>query len=129
MLVLVADSCTDWTVSGMAPFLKRSSEEQSSPRELARKLRILVPPTWPVQVRTVQLSESHGDCELVKESKRGPHFRIRLAKSLSLDAAQFALIHEWAHCLSWGSESHRISHHGPEWGIAMSRIWQALMEE
>lgn len=109
--------------------LRKISGDQLSARELAAKLRILVPPTWPVTVRTVELAESHGDCELVKESKKGPHFRIRISKSLSPDAVQFCLIHEWAHCLSWGTESHRISHHGPEWGIAMSRIWQALLED
>tara|TARA_R110002012_G_scaffold316160_1_gene530796 strand:+ start:409 stop:633 length:225 start_codon:yes stop_codon:yes gene_type:complete len=73
--------------------------------------------------------EDHGDCSLIKESKAGPHFIIRVNKELDEVAQVLVLIHEWAHALSWGSESHRIRNHGPEWGIAMSRVWQALNED
>jgi hypothetical protein len=97
-------------------------------RGTARHLRVLVPPVWPVYVRSVALSDSHGDCALVTETKKGPHYMIRVDSSLSDVAKTQVLIHEWAHCLSWHSESHRYQDHGPEWGLAMSRIWQALLE-
>ena len=99
-------------------------------KKTTRDLRVLVPPVWPITVRRLKLPESdHGDCTFVRDSKKGPHFIIRLNRELSEDALIFALIHEWAHALSWGSDSHRIAHHGPEWGLAISRIWQALLED
>lgn len=98
-------------------------------RTTIRRLRVLVPPVWPVKVRRRPLDAVHGDCAFVTKSKHGTHFRIRVDASLSPEASIFVLIHEWAHALSWGSDSHRIRNHGPEWGIAMSRIWQALLED
>ena len=98
-------------------------------RDLLKRLRILTPPVWPVKVRRVKLVDSNGDCELVKPTKGDPFFRIRISKHLEPEAMFYVLVHEWAHALSWGSDSHRIEAHGPEWGIAMSRIWQQLLED
>jgi predicted SprT family Zn-dependent metalloprotease len=75
------------------------------------------------------MTESNGFCELVKPKKGTPFFRICLCKTLEPEAMFYVLIHEWAHAISWGSETHRIEAHGPEWGIAMSRIWQQLLED
>ena len=98
-------------------------------RAMARDLRVLTPPVWKVRVRRTKLSdENHGDCTLVTSGKE-PHYLIRVSSDLAEDTQVYVLIHEWAHCLSWGSESHRIRAHGPEWGIAMSRIWQAVLED
>ena len=97
-------------------------------RETAKQLRVLIPPVWPVTTRRLKM-EDHGDCTFLKESKLGPFFVIRVNKELDEVAQVLVLIHEWAHALSWGSESHRIRNHGPEWGIAMSRVWQALNED
>lgn len=98
-------------------------------RTTIRRLRVLVPPVWPVKVRRIPLDSVHGDCSFVTKSNHGIHFRIRVTSRLSDESAIFVLIHEWAHALSWCSDSHRIRNHGPEWGIAMSRIWQALLED
>jgi len=98
--------------------------------KIARELRVLVPPVWPVRVRRCKMPEGvHGDCALVVKKPSEPHYVIRVAKDLDEQAQVYVLMHEWAHALSWGSESHRIRNHGPEWGIAMSRIWQALVED
>ena len=95
-------------------------------RKTIRDLRVLVPPMWPITVRRLKLPDAdHVDCTYVRESKKGPHF---INRELSEDALIFALIHEWGHALSWGADTHRIADHGPEWGLAMSRIWQALWE-
>jgi predicted SprT family Zn-dependent metalloprotease len=70
-----------------------------------------------------------GDCTLIAKEGKSPRFAIRIDNKLSVDAQFYVLLHEWAHALSWGSESHRIRFHGPEWGLAMSRIWQSLLED
>ena len=97
---------------------------------MARELRVLPPPVWSVRVRRVKLPDgTHGDCSLCPPKGGGPHYSIRVSSGLSAEAQVYVLLHEWAHALSWGSESHRIRAHGAEWGIAMSRIWQALLED
>lgn len=96
----------------------------------ARQLRVLVPPVWPIRVRRTQLEDSYGDCTFFRGGNRQePYFMIRIAKGMGPAAETLVLVHEWAHALSWGSDSHRIRSHGPEWGIALSRIWQALYED
>tara|TARA_Y100000310_G_C20679061_1_gene814810 strand:+ start:1501 stop:1839 length:339 start_codon:yes stop_codon:yes gene_type:complete len=112
--------------------MKGLTDDRLEFRSIARELRILIAPTWPVRVRRVKLPESvHGDCSLCMPTWKtpSPYFHIRVSAALSRDAQIYVLIHEWAHALSWGSESHRLPNHGPEWGIALSRIWQALLED
>jgi len=108
----------------------QATERTGDFRKSARDLRVLAPPVWAVSVRRCKMpAGDHGDCSLVSKDGGQPHFRIRVAKALPEEAQVYVLLHEWAHALSWGSESHRIRAHGPEWGIAMSRIWQALVED
>jgi hypothetical protein len=96
----------------------------------ARHLRVLAPPVWPVRVRCLRLPEdTEGDCLLCVPKGKSPYYAIRVNSRLSPDTQVYVLLHEWAHALSWGSDSHRIRAHGAEWGIAMSRIWQALLED
>lgn len=97
-------------------------------RSVIRQLRVLIPPVWEVRVRRVKMSD-FGDCSLVAKPGRRPYYSIRVNRELAEDTQLFVLLHEWAHALSWGTESHRVRAHGPEWGLAMSRIWQALMED
>ena len=104
------------------------NQATSTFRDASKALRVLVPLVWPVSIRRVSMPD-WGDCTFVKESKKGPMFIIRVSKELDEDCAIMILLHEWAHALSWGSDSHRIRSHGPEWGIAMSRIWQAMIED
>ena len=97
-------------------------------REAARKLRVMLPLIWPVTIRRVKM-EDWGDCTFLQESKQGPRFIIRVSSELTDSAQVMVLLHEWAHALSWGSDTHHIRNHGPEWGISMSRVWQTLMED
>ena len=109
--------------------LIRASEHTQGFGKAARALRVLVPPVWSIKVRRCKMPDgTHGDCALVT-SNPTPHYVVRVDKELDEQAQIYVLMHEWAHALSWGSESHRIRNHGPEWGIAMSRIWQAFVED
>jgi hypothetical protein len=97
-------------------------------RAIVRDLRVLVPPVWPVEVRRVKMpKDAWGDCSL-RKGKGGPRYVIRVDRDLEPIAALQILIHEWAHVLSWGSESHLLDDHGPEFGLAYSRVYQALFE-
>ena len=98
--------------------------------EATRQLRVLVPPVWPVRVRRVKMPDL-GDCTMVSKPKSSdtPYYQIRVNRELSEASQVLVLIHEWAHALSWTTDSHRVRAHGPEWGLACSRIWQALVED
>lgn len=111
------------------PARTRRMAQLSDFAAMVRELRVLVPPTWKVKVRRLKLPEGHhGDCALIAKPTATPYFAIRVERHLDEQAQVFVLLHEWAHALSWGSESHRIDEHGPEWGLAMSRVWQAVIE-
>jgi len=110
--------------------LIQATDHASGFRKTARELRVLAPPVWSVSVRRCKMPDgTHGDCALIAKNGKPPHFKIRVCAKLPEEAQVFVLLHEWAHAMSWGSDSHRIRAHGAEWGIAMSRIWQALVED
>ena len=96
-------------------------------RGLVNRLKEFCPPAFPVDARLVSnLRDCYGYCELLKVPKS--KFRIRVYNQLSDVAAKHILYHEWAHALSWTMENQRYLDHSPEWGLAMSRIWQELEE-
>lgn len=110
--------------------LTNASEHTGGFTKTARDLRVLAPPVWAVSVRRCKMpSGTHGDCTMLAKEGEAPRFIIRVDRKLDEETQVYVLLHEWAHALSWGSESHRIRNHGAEWGIAMSRIWQALVED
>ena len=38
------------------------------------------------------------------------------------------LVHEWAHCLAWHEGHETVDDHGPEWGLAVARVYQDVVE-
>lgn len=83
-------------------------------------LRAGLPLQYPVTVRRARLEEEmNGYCEW-----RSGRFQIRIRSNTSTEFQIWILAHEWAHALCW--ESDNFEDHGPEWGIAMSRVYQVL---
>ncbi len=91
-----------------------------------RILRAKCPPLWPVYVRRVAINGKWGEAQLWKDPR--PHFRIKLDPTLDSERLAEVLMHEFAHCLAWTSEHPDFRDHGVEWGIAMSRVYSALVE-
>lgn len=58
---------------------------------------------------------------------RAPQYRyvIRINSALPLDFATWVLIHEWAHVMVWPIYGERDTDHGPYWGIAYGKAYQA----
>lgn len=99
-------------------------------RDWARLLRHELPTLLPVEVRRARLRGVEGDCCLMRRQDGTPYrFRIRIDNRLGTHAAFHVLVHEYAHALAWTTESPRVEDHGPEWGLAMARIWTAICEE
>ncbi len=91
-----------------------------------RDLRKKVPTAFPVQVRRKDIPASEccfGTCTF-----DGNIFKITIDKSISNDMAVETLIHEWAHVIAWTHEHDTVDDHGPEWGLAYSRVFRAFFE-
>jgi hypothetical protein len=93
--------------------------------KVIKMLRNEMPPKLPVRVRRVKI-DNEGYCE--KDENR---FSIRIKKNLKESEAIDVLLHEWAHALSWKASFDRMSYerfcetiHGPEWGVAYSKVYQ-----
>ena len=106
----------------------RSSRTSSSLREWSRELRRELPPILPIEVRRSRMRpKDHGDCDVLRRADGTPYkFRVRINSRLDAEAALHVLAHEWAHALSWSSDSTRIAEHSPEWGLAMAHVWNVL---
>lgn len=99
-----------------------------------RKLRKAYPTYYPTHVFLIEPPKYwtkfyvYGDCVLI-ERPRGKHvFKIRMSKAVNMCLQQVGLMHEYAHALSWTPEHMHLDDHGPEWGLAMSRVYQCLIE-
>lgn len=101
-------------------------------------LRELLPPRYPVIVRTGQeFSTFGGDCTRIADQ-----FRIRIARQLRDRGAVEVLLHEWAHAIAWDAAFDRairrggMTHdefqrqgHGPKWGVAYSKVYTTFIME
>lgn len=95
---------------------------------LLKALRAGCPPVLPVQVRRVKGLRArqgcHGECALLEHGGRNVAFSVRLDAGLREPALSDALLHEWAHALSWTTEHPEFIDHGHEWGLAMARVYR-----
>ena len=73
-----------------------------------------------VSVRSASIKKFHGYVEYDGE------FKIRISCKQSLNLRLDALIHEWAHVLTWfGAEE--TTEHSAEWGIAYAKIYRTFI--
>ena len=85
-------------------------------------LRRNFPAIHPISVRSVILKKDQGETEFT-----GKYFWIRVHPKLPFLSRMDALLHEWAHCLTWfGPETDED--HSAEWGIAYARIYRIHVE-
>lgn len=95
---------------------------------LIRFLRKHHPPVYPVRVyrRCLKKADHLGCCEL---SHRGTkHFNITIHDTDDIVMVHL-LIHEWAHAVAWLEGHAGVADHGPEWALAMSRIYRDVLED
>lgn len=96
-------------------------------RRVLAALREHCPTLLPVKVRRVRLPRAArcvADCTLEIDRKgRAQAFVIRVSSKLPWLSATDALVHEWAHALSFTTQHPSFQDHGPEWGLAMSRCY------
>jgi len=85
-----------------------------------------LPCEYPVRIRLVQLKTEYGYCDLKRPQKGKRHFLIVISQGMDFLMAKDTLLHEYAHALCWSSCPAGESH-GPEWGVAFSRVYQAAV--
>lgn len=104
-----------------------------SPLTFEKTLKLLkkkLPAPFPVRIKYVETLEKRGEfgtAELVDDKK----FVITIDKTTCEDIAIDTLMHEWAHILSWtvGNNWKKWQEeHGPEFGVAYSRVYQVVYE-
>ena len=95
-------------------------------RKMVCELRELCPPIVPVRVRRLRLARGElGYANLVRDDDGKPsHFNIGLCRNATWDTLWQVLHHEWAHCLAWHEGHNTTCDHDPEWGLAVSRVYQ-----
>ena len=100
-------------------------------RALKKELKTKFPAVAPVYVYRRDLRNEcclgRTDALVDIEGEFIIRFRITIHWPMMWDMIELVLIHEWAHALSW-QDGKGITDHGPEWGIAMSRIYQGIVE-
>ena len=95
-------------------------------KECLKILKKKLPPAYPVTIKYVDIGD-FGVAELKKK-----RFILYINPMQCEDLAIETLLHEWAHLISWavGNNWYKWGeYHGPEWGIAFSRIYQVLYEK
>lgn len=99
-------------------------------KSLLLELREHAPTVLPVRVYVRDLKGHYlATTELKFKNNKSNHFVITLDKSLvsNFDIVRHFLVHEWAHAVSW-REGDTICDHDPEWGLALSRIYQEVID-
>jgi predicted SprT family Zn-dependent metalloprotease len=101
-------------------------------KKLVARLKEHTPPILPVRIYKRDLKKgSHflAYTELKYKNNKANHFIIVLDSKLFKDenVLKHFLIHEWAHVISW-REGHIACDHNPEWGLAVSTIYQEVID-
>lgn len=99
-------------------------------RELVAVLRDRLPPVLPVRVylRDVVEDDAYGLCWLARKNSKPSHFVIVIRRFAAWAVIKDTLLHEWAHAIAWSEAHDTVEDHGPEWGLAMSRVYQEAVE-
>ena len=101
-------------------------------RRWLKILREMCPTLLPVQVRFLEKTDGNvASTHLLYDDDTGlpARFVIQLDRPITVDSAAQALVHEWAHCLSWSSDRHdTVCDHDPEFGLAYSRVYQEFIQ-
>lgn len=78
----------------------------------------------PVYVRRTKMPKGFdGDCQLKKRAKYS-YFCVRIDNTLTEKEAIEVLLHEIAHCMSWG----KGNEHNIDWGKAYSIVYRKFLQ-
>ena len=94
-------------------------------KQVEKWLRVNYLPVYSIRVRFVTLPTKGSDRTFADCLLDDGHLTIRLHKNLTWHIATEALIHEWAHALTWDTNE---EHHGPEWAACYGRIYSEFYD-
>jgi hypothetical protein len=80
------------------------------------------PAQRPVYVKSKSIKKFHGLTDLITG-----YFLIEISRKQSYELRVDALLHEWAHCLTWFS-AEETAEHSAEWGIDYAKIIRTFEE-
>lgn len=113
--------------------MKRRPEPRSTEGKFRRDVKFLrehCPTLLPViRVYRKPLDKCIGYTHILYDDKGRPRgFTIAIESRMGWQAVWQTLIHEWAHALAWHEGHEIVDDHGPEWALAVSKIYQELVE-
>lgn len=108
--------------------MTRKKDVNSRFKSDVKFLKAQLPPLLPTRVYRRKLSDCLGYTELKFKDGAPHHFVIAVCSTISWEAAWQVLIHEWAHALAWTDGHETVCDHGPEWALALSRVYQESVE-
>ncbi len=98
-----------------------------------KSLQKKLPPAYRVELKYTTNAASFASVELkTSKSTKRKRFVLEMDTMQCEDVAIENLMHEWAHMISWSVGNNWTDwqeHHGPEFGVAYSRVYQALVEK
>jgi hypothetical protein len=101
-------------------------------REVACRLREILPTVHPVKFRRRPAKDFSNDawaqCSLIQSQDGDYYFSIIINRSLPWRMVKLLIAHEYAHALSWTVDHPNFEDHGPEFGLAYSKAYQAVFE-
>ena len=81
-----------------------------------------------VRIRSIHNIKWQGEILFVGTNINTGIFKLTINRKQSFNLRVDALIHEWAHALTWfGAETH-LDDHSSEWGITYARIYRTFIE-
>lgn len=93
---------------------------------VAERLAGAVPLNAPVYVSVEEIPNMWG---ISWYDENAGAYRIGISPgALDPDFLVDIIIHEWAHCVIWGSNLDEGSFHGAEWGVAYAACYRAVIE-
>lgn len=94
-------------------------------RRMLAQMRERSPALLPVRVYRRALEDCLGYTSLIFDKDGRPkHFQIVICWPMSWPAVWQVLVHEWAHAVAWREGHETVCDHDPEWGLALSRLYQ-----
>jgi predicted SprT family Zn-dependent metalloprotease len=69
-----------------------------------------------------------GLCWLARDAAGRPSHFVIVVRTAPWDVMKDTLLHEWAHAIAWTEGHETTEDHGPEWGLAYSRVYQEIVD-
>lgn len=102
-------------------------------KQINNLLKKRLPPAYPVKIQYVKSGSGYfGYVDLKTQRNGRKYFLLKISLDQCEDTAIETLMHEWAHIISWPVGNSWVDwreDHGPDFGVAYSKVYQVVIEK